>query len=239
MTIREHIQAAALGEVVTLYQIDLTVFGLGVFYLTSAPDHDSGLGEVVSYQGQEYAPHPILAEGFELRGGGTLPRPKIAIANIDQSFTAMVEEHDDLHGGIVTRIRTYGRYLDGGADPGGGELPRDVYRISRKLEDDGDQIGWQLSALMDQEGVDLPGRPIIRDYCTHDTRVWNAATETFDYSIATCPYTGEPKDENGLPCAPEDEVFSKRLNTCCQARFGATAVLPTRAFPGVARLRMR
>lgn len=236
MTIRALIQQFDVRARVTLFEIDLTMFDLGIIRLAPTPDED-GMA-AVSFGGEIYAPHPIRAEGYELTSVGSLPRPSIVVANLDNSFTALVEENDDLHGGIVTRIRTYGRYLDNGPEPdGASHLPLDIYQLSQKTEHTQRQIGWTLSAMMDQEGVGLPARKIVRDYCDHITRRWNGSS--FDYTLATCPYTGDPKDENGDPCDPAEEVFSKRLGTCCQARFGTNAVLPTRAFPGVARIRQR
>ena len=237
MTIRSHIQAFDLGARVTLYELDLTVFGLDVVRITNGTLDGR---EAIKFGGETYAPHPLRGEGFELNGAGALPRPTFTVANLDNSFTALVEQNDDLHGGLLRRIRTYSRYLDSGAEPDkDSHLPIDVYVLSQKTAHSQDEIAWQCAALMDQEGVELPGRQIVRDYCSHEVRRWNAATQAFDYTNVTCPYVGPPKDENGNPCAAPDEVFSKRLATCCQARFGATAVLPTRAFPGVARLRSR
>lgn len=237
MTIRSHVQAFDLGARVILYELDLTAFGLDIIRITPTTD---GAGEALEFGGETYAPHPIEAEGFELTSGGSLPRPTFTVSNLENSFTALVEQNDDLHGGTLTRLRTYARYLDGSPEPDGdAHLPPDVYKLSRKVEHNQLQISWQCAAAMDQEGVELPGRLIVRDYCGHETRRWNSATGTFDYTNVTCPYVGAPKDANGQPCDPWAEVFSKRLSTCCQARFGATAVLPTRAFPGVARLGTR
>jgi lambda family phage minor tail protein L len=236
LTVRGHVQAYNLGAKITLFEFDLTMFGLGVIRLTPGTT-----GSVaISFGDEMYAPHPIKADGFEMAAGGSMPRPTIMVANLDNSFTALVEQEDDLHGGIVRRIRTYDRYLDSGAEPDGDQhLPIDVYELSLKTDHSPEQIAWQMVARMDQEGVELPGRTIVRDYCDHDTRVWDPDTAAFDYTLATCPYVGDPKDVNGLPCAAAAEVFSKKLETCCIARFGAGAVLPTRAFPGVARLRTR
>lgn len=240
MTVRAHIQGFNLGARVVLYELDLTQFGLGLIRLAPTTD---GVGQAVSFgmDGEEpiiYAPHPVRADGFEIAAGGSLPRPTFAVGNLDNSFTALVEPNDDLHGGILTRIRTYERYLNSGAEPDGdSHLPLEIFELSQKTEHTREQITWACAALMDQEGVELPGRKIVRDYCDHDTRVWDGAE--FDYTLATCPYVGDPMDENGLPCAPAAEVFSKRFTTCCQARFGVDAAMPTRAFLGVARLRTR
>lgn len=234
MTIASHIQGADLGPRVTLYQLDMTMFGEGIVYLAPGT---AGAG-VVSYGGQDYAPHPIEAEGFELASNGPLPRPSIAVSNVDNSFTALVEQHDDLQGAVLTRIRTYGRYLDDGAEPDGDvHLPLDVYQLSLKTKHTPDIIAWDCCALMDQEGVLLPGRSITRDYCDHIYRRWTGAA--FDYTNVTCPYTGvDYFDENDLPVAAALDRCSKRLSGC-RLRFGETAVLPTRAFPGVARVRAR
>lgn len=235
MTIREHVQRFDLGDEITLYTLDLTAFGLGIVRI--APVTEAG-GGVVLFGSEAYAPHPVRAEGFELTTAGSLPRPTFSISNLDNSFTALVEQNNDLHGGVLTRIRTYGRYLDNGDEPdGAATLPLDIYTLSQKTEHTMERISWSCVAAMDQEGVEIPGRTIVRDYCDHETRRWTGSA--FDYTNVTCPYVGAAKDENGVACANADEVFSKRLKTCCQARFGDTAVLPGRFFPGVARIRLR
>lgn len=236
MSIREHIQGAALGAEVFLYEIDLTVFDQGILYLTPTTD---GAGSAVSFGGQVYAPHPIKAEGYEISDSGPMPRPKITVANLDNSLTALVEQNDDLQGGIVRRIRTYERYLDSGADPdGNAHKPIDEHIISQKVADDGEVIAWELAALMDLEGVKLPRRKIVRDFCDLEYRRWDGAA--FDYTQATCPYVGaQSYDENGDPVADANDRCSKRLGTGCQARFGENGILPFGGFPGVARIRAR
>lgn len=236
MTIAAHIQGANLGARVTLYKLDLTMFDLAPVYLAPGTEGSS----IVSFGGQDYAPHPIRAEGFELVTNGPLPRPSFEVANLDNSFTAIVEQNDDLQGAILKRIRTYERYLDSGAEPDGdSHLPIDVYQLSLKTKHTPSIIGWTCSALMDQEGVQLPGRQIIRDYCDHVYRRRNDADTGFDYTNVTCPYAGASYfDEDDLPVAASLDRCSKRL-TGCRLRFGDNAVLPTRAFPGVARLRGR
>lgn len=231
MSVFSHIQGFNLGAKVTLYELDLTKFGLGIIRL--APG--TAGSRAVSYGGEIYAPHPIEATGFGLAAGGSLPRPEFAVANLDNSFTALVEQNDDLQGGTLTRIRTYERYLDGGAEPDGeARLPIEVFTLSQKMSHDMEEIHWACAAAMDQEGVELPGRQIIRDYCDHTTREWTGTK--FDYTNVTCPYAGAPRDVDGNPCAGSEEIFSKRLQTCCYKRFGKTSRLPSRAFPGVARL---
>lgn len=237
MTVREHVQQFSLGAEITLYEIDLQDFGLGIIRLAPYTD---GQNDIISFGGNQFFPHPIKAEGFEANATGSLPRPHVTIANLDGSFTTLVEQNDDLHGGGLTRIRTYERYLDNGVEPDGGQhLPLDLYLLSHKIEHTNEQISWECRASIDQENSFLPGRVMIQSYCNHETRRWDSNSSTFDYSGATCPYVGSPKDIDGNDTTPDAEVFSKRLGTCCKARFGANGILPTRAFPGVARLKAR
>jgi len=233
VTIRAHIQKAALGTRVTLYHLDLSGFGIEDFYVTGGPDG----GSAVSFGGQVFSPWPVEASGFESTTG-KLPTPTFTLANLGGILDPIVEQNNDLVGARLTRIRTYDRYLDGGAEPNkDAYLPLDIYELSALETHDGDVVSWRLSALIDQEGVKLPGRQCVRDHCDHVVRRWTQ--NGFDYTGATCPYAGDPKDVNGNPCAPQDEVFSKRLSTCCHARFGETAPLPFRGFPGLARLKGR
>jgi lambda family phage minor tail protein L len=234
VTIRGHSQKTALGARVVLYQIDLSSFGLEDFFITGGPDG----GTAVSFGGQLFSPWPVRAEGFEVTTG-KLPTPLFTLANIGDILNPIVELNNDLIGAKLTRIRTYDRYLDSGVEPNGdAHLPLDVYEFASLETHDDEIVSWRLTALIDQEGVKLPGRQCVRDYCDHIVRRWTGLA--FDYTGATCPYSeddGPPRDINGNVCAPEDEVFSKRLATCCQARFGPTAALPFRGFPGVARIR--
>lgn len=234
MTIASHIQGANLGNRVTLFRLDLSMFSIADVFLVSGTSGSSA----VSYGGQVYAPHPIEAEGFEQTTDGPLPRPTFAVANLNNSFTALVEQNDDLQGAKLHRIRTYGRYLDGGVEPDGNvHLPTEIYQLSLKTRHDQEIISWDCCATMDQEGFMLPARQIIRDYCDHTYRRWTGAA--FDYANVTCPYTGGAYyDENDVATTAAGDRCSKRL-TGCKLRFGATAVLPTRAFPGVARLKLR
>lgn len=234
MTIFGHIQQADLGGDVTLYQLDLTMFGQGIIRIAPGTEGASA----VSFGGEVYAPLPVEAKGFAVSASGPLPRPTITVANLDNAFTALVSQNDDLLGAILTRIRTYTRYLDGQPDAdGGAHLPLDVYELASKRVHTAEKISWQCKALMDQDGKALPGRIVTRDYCDHTYRQPDGAGG-FIYEGATCPYGGTAYfDKDDQPSSAANDQCSKRL-TGCRARFG-NAPLPFRGFPGVARLRVR
>jgi lambda family phage minor tail protein L len=99
-------------------------------------------------------------------------------------------------------------------------------------------IEWQLSSAIDQQGVTLPGRQVLRDTCTHTYRSFNTVTQTFDYSNATCPYTGALSfGLDDAPSGASGDICSKQLSGC-KKRFGNNGNLPTRAFPGVGRVQV-
>lgn len=193
--------------------------------------------DAIRFGGNLYVPVPVEADGFEMSSQGSLPTPKLRILNTP-TLQAGVIALDDLLGCVFYRVRTFRDFLDDGEDADGeAKFPVDVYKIERKVAQTKVYIEWELSASMDQEGRMIPGRQIIRDYCTHIYRVWNAETEDFDYTKATCPYVGVGYyDETDATVNASQDRCGKRLSSC-RLRFGATSQLPTRSFPGVAKVR--
>lgn len=239
--ITEHVQRASLGAEVKLYQIDLSMFGEENLYLT--PGDEGAVTHAVTFDDQLYSPYPIKAEGFEVNVDGPLPRPTLTVANTSGILSGLVRNNDNFRGAQVTRLVTFAKFLDDGADPDPTAiLSSDVFIIRRKVADNPARgvLGWELASVMDLVDTFLPNRTVVRDFCDHTYRVWDAENEVFDYSNATCRYDGEVYlDAQDQPCEASGDVCSKRLTGGCKARFGATASLPFRGFPGVARYRAR
>lgn len=193
------------------------------------------LSQRVRYQGFDYEPLPIEADGFAWTGRGAPPRPKLRVSNIGGIFGPLLLHYNDLIGARLTRIRTFRRFLDGQpqADPFAHFQP-DVWRVERKVRHDHQSIEWELASVLEQEGRKLPARQMLRDVCTHVYRRWTG--DAFDYSGATCPYIGDDCfDETGTATTQDKDRCGKRLSDC-QIRFGQGAILPTRAFPGIGRV---
>ncbi|NDV19995.1 phage minor tail protein L [Pseudodesulfovibrio sp. JC047] len=229
--INSDVQKASPGNLVHLFDIDATGIGGDVYHFVKATDQ----GQPVRWRGNVYMPLDFEGEGFEVNGQGSLPRPTLRVSHIKTALLGVVRESGDLLGAEVTRWRTFSKYLDGGpqADPNV-HFPPDIYNIDRKIVQNKVFIEWELAASMDQEGKKLPGRQILRDTCTHIYRRWTGCA--FDYSKATCPYTGGGCfDRAGKPCLEGEDQCGKRLSDC-ELRFPHQP-LPTRAFPGVARTR--
>lgn len=230
--IASDVQRLEQDAIVTAFELDARQYGDGILRFAT----DTVDGGPVRFNGYVYQPLPITAEGFEWSGKGTLPRPTLTVTAMELAFLSLVLSADDLVGAPVKRLRTYRKHLDDGSDPDPEALfPVDYYVIERKTSQNRRQIQFELSVQMDQEGRQIPHRQVLRDTCTHRYRWWDG--QQYRYEGVTCPYAGTGEWEaNGFPAAPGEDRCGKRLSDC-RLRFGQHGVLPTRAFPGVGRIR--
>jgi len=176
----------------------------------------------------------VQASGFEFSGGGTLPQPKIQVANVTGLIGALCRELDDLVGAKLTRKRTFVKYLDavnfsGGVNPTAdpnAAFPDDVWFINRKSVETREVVEFELSAAFDVQGVKLPRRQIIANICP------------WQYRSAECGYAGGAvADVNDTATGVlANDVCGKRLASC-RLRFGAFAPLPFGGFPGAGLIR--
>ena len=226
MAIQTDIQALAGEALIELFVVDATPLGGVVSRFHAGTNQLKGS---VVWQGQTYPAMPIEVTGFELTGKGTLPRPTLRVQNVDGLIGALVDTYDDLIGAVVTRKRTFVKYLDAVNFPGGvnptadaaAAFPDDVYSVNRKSSHTKHQIEFELASSFDIQGVKLPRRHIIQHTC-----LWG-------YRSAECSYVGGP-------VATVDDVptVSALLDQCgkriasCKLRFGANGVLPFGGFPG-------
>jgi lambda family phage minor tail protein L len=177
---------------------------------------------------------PVEFDGLEMSSTGQLARPKIRVGNVNKDFLALIRTSNQLLGSTVKRRRTFAKYLDNGTDPSSDAIfPEDIYVIERLTKMDKSMIEWELKAEIDLENVFLPKRQVL-DLCSHIYRSWNETA--FDYTNATCPYTGTNYfDLEDTICLNSEDICSKKLNAC-QLRFGTNAQLPYRGFPGVGKI---
>ncbi len=230
----EHIQRHSLGAEVTLYVLDLSLYGLATIRLVEG---DEGVAsQDIVFDGDTYEAWPVQSSGWQASAEGVAPRPTITVANVSGVFTPLITANNDLKGCQVTRIRTYDRYLDDGADPDPTQiLPLDVYLINRMTMLSDTEVSWELMSYLDQQDVMLPGRQALRDYCGHTYRRYTGGS--FDYTNVSCPYVGTTYlDDTDTATTNANDRCGRRL-TSCRARFGANAELPFRGFPGLARFR--
>lgn len=227
MTIAAELQSLSPGNIVVLFELDTTTIG-GTDVYRFHPGV-SALGNDVVWGGQTYSRFPIETDGFERSTSGSLPRPRITVANIDGQLGALARSLGGLEGAKLTRVRTFLKYLDavnfkGGVNPSADPtqyIEKDVWYVSRKSGENRIFMEYELAASFDLNGIKLPRRQIIQNVCT-----WR-------YRSAECGYAGSPvATENDLPTtdAAKDKC-GKRL-TSCEKRFGKGNVLPYGGFPG-------
>lgn len=190
------------------------------------------------WAGNAYTPIPIEATGFEKTGTGAFPRPKLRMSNLFSESSALAQEFGDMRGAVFTRRRVYAEHLDNGQnpDPMASYTP-EIYRVDRKALQNNILTEWELASAMDQEGVQLPGRQILRDSCHWIYRTWNGTA--WEYAEEDgCPYTGAAMyDEFGQPVTNRElDKCSHTLKTGCRRRFGTRSPIPFGAFPMVGRI---
>lgn len=250
-------QSLTPGREIQLFTLDTTSIekldktGYGSTYRFCSSFRESS--RTVTFNSLIYTPIAIQATGFETLGKGVLPSPRLQIANTNLEITTIIQELGDPVGARLTRFLTFDRYLDDGSepDPEAMFLPQ-IYLIDRKVKETRKMVEFELSASMDQAGRMLPKRQILRDACTHIYRRWPGSAP-FDISAATCPWIGNgigPDTEGPYFLNDDTETEDPSLDNCgkrlrsCEVRHapddGTIRLdLPTRAFPGVARIRAR
>jgi lambda family phage minor tail protein L len=237
-TIVSALQGVDPGTIIELYQLEL-----------NATQHDinltnyfhAGVNEIetaIVWQTNTYQALPIKAEGFQWEGEGSLPRPKLLVANVLGTITnALLSLPSGLEGAKVTRIRTLARYLDAvnfstntnpTADPTA-EWPREIYYVDRKAAETRDVVEFELASAFDLAAVRAPKRQCV-------------ARCQWVYRSPECSYAGTVYfDANDNPVAsPALDVCGKRV-TSCEKRFTAFFAqynlpldsLPFGGYPGI------
>ena len=85
------------GQLVEMFQLDLTLLGGAVLYYHNYATPGGGAGNVV-FQGNTYVQWPIKGDGWDRTTKGTLPRPTIAV---DDNSTCSPPNPDTTPAGIV------------------------------------------------------------------------------------------------------------------------------------------
>ena len=236
--IKTEIQKLAPSAIIELFVLDCTAFGGSLLRFHAGTNQLSGN---IVWQGNTYTAFPIQASGFDYSGNGQLPRPKLAVANVAGTITALVLSYDDLLGAKLTRKRTLAKFLDDAnfnaqsldlnftaqdyrvrsstADPTA-EFSDEIYYVDRKTVETKDFVEFELAAAFDVAGVQLPRRQIIQNVC-----VWK-------YRGTECGYSGTNywNTSDQVVGSLALDACGKRLSSC-KLRFGQYAPLPFGAFP--------
>lgn len=158
------------SAIIDLFQLDLRPVGAtpsgnfnGILYFH--PGNQPWRTDV-PFQGRLYAQWPVQAKDFQWTTASTQPRPSITFSNINGPFTQLNLQYGGLVTARVSRMRTFGKFLDGmpQADPTC-FFPMETWQINRKTQEDKEVCTYELSNLMDIEDVALPRRIVMADQC--------------------------------------------------------------------------
>jgi len=227
--IAQDVQKAAVGEMIFLYEIDLSNVSDGlILYFTEGTLEDY---TAIEFNSRTYVPIQIETEGFDITGEGQLPRPRIRVSNALLTFQSFVITWDDMLGAKFTRRRTLRKYLDDGSEANpAAEFPQEIFVIQQKTEHNKYLIEFELAAYMDFEGVAIPKRQIIRDFCSYQYRRWDTGTGQYLYADVSiqCPYGLDTPGDYGYTTLSKYNT-SKTVDKCgkrfsdCELRFAGDA----------------
>jgi len=247
------LQEVAPGAVIELFQLELNVAQHGV---STTYYFHAGLNELTTdivWAGQSYQALPIQAEGFELTGKGTLPRPTLRISNLSGTISSLITTlPEGLQGAKVTRIRTLRRFLDPVNFAGYDNIL--LEDSSRLLTEDSYFFKLEVIGVMSDPYAEFPRQVYYIDRLSLENRdiIEFELASVFDlagvrapkrqcvtrcqwkYRSAECGYTGTNyfNINNEVVYQPSQDVCGKTV-TSCEARFGTSAALPFGGFPSI------
>ena len=163
----------------------------------------SNFSNNIIWQGLEYIATPIETEGFGVFADGTLPRPKITLANTHKLISVLLDKFDDFKNGAVFRKKVFLKHLDdanfdGGnpfsaADPDA-EISSEKYFFGQKKIENNHLVTFELNSPLDLDNFQVNERTISAKYCH-----WK-------YRGFGCRYSGPPIErDSGDPFEDENE----------------------------------
>ncbi|HCT1400113.1 TPA: phage minor tail protein L [Morganella morganii] len=240
------------GNAVRLFEVDGTAFGapdILRFHAYNIPHTEAEItaaggdpeklpAKSIWWQGEEYRAWPVLIDGIEASTTGSGAQPKLSVANLDGSITALCLAYDDMLKAKVTIHDTLAHYLDAANFPDGNpsadptQEKVSVFYIDSKSSETNEVIEFDLASPMDLQGVLIPTRQ-LHAMCTWCIRGKYKSGDGCDYAGQNGYFD---KHGNRVDDPAQDQC-SGMLNTGCFPRFGKNNPIPFGGFPGTSLLR--
>ena len=112
----EELLKLAPTAVIDLFEVELTAELNGVKDTLRYHAGKNGLTEDLKFGGKTYVAVPIEVDGFEFTSNGSLPRPTMRVANVNNAITSLIlvlrADGGGPLGAKVRRIRTFAKFID-------------------------------------------------------------------------------------------------------------------------------
>ncbi|MBE5251722.1 phage minor tail protein L [Mixta mediterraneensis] len=250
MSLNSDYQKLEPGNLVRLFEVDGSAFDLPDvlrFHAYNIPHTEAEIiaaggdetklpAKSVWWQGQEYKAWPCQITGIEASTTGSSAQPKLTVANLDGSITALCLAYDDMLQAKVSIHDTLAQYLDAvnfaegnaSADPTQEKLK--VFYIDSKSSETKTQVEFTLSSPMDLQGLMIPTRQ-LHSLCTWCIRGKYRSGDGCDYAgTRYFDKFNNPVDDPSL-----DECSGTL--TGCKLRFGEDEEVSFGGFPGTSLIR--
>ncbi len=180
----------------------------------------------VTLGGIEYLPVACSIDGIQWTGEGSLPRPKLVVADTQKILSGIVYLYDGIEGSRLRVHRTLKRYLDGqeAADASAEPILAESFVVSQCTQEvPGVAMEFELCAPIDFIEESVPARPA-------------SASCPWIYRQGECGYSGAARFtiDNKRTLNPKLDQCAKSV-TSCALRFGRNSILPFGGFPGIGR----
>lgn len=202
MSFNNKIQKDSVQGFITLYELDARKLGGEVYRFHG---YNDGL---ITWQGQEFTPISIKADGLEVRSDGKASTPTLIIHNdiggMPQALRFLCLRYGDFVGARLKVIHTLAEYLDSTDEQ---NYRTALWYIEQKTNENNATTTFELANPTDFEGQKLPVRQIT-SFC-------NEAV-CGRYRMETCGYTGTARfTHDGKPTDnPELDKCGGRLSDC-------------------------
>lgn len=118
-----------------------------------------------------YTAIPCQLDGLDISSSGASARPTLSLANVTSDLKTILSivSYDDLVGSTLVRRTTLEKYLDDGSGDSANppvELNSVKFVIDRISSENNMIIQFELAALFDLEGIQLPRRVTTGKYCS-------------------------------------------------------------------------
>jgi len=171
------LQSLSPSAIIELYKLELNTALHGSNQVFLFHSGSNQINQSIIWQDLSYDKYPIVAEGFEFTGQGTLPRPTLTISNLFGFVSGLiidtnkVTQKNDLAGAKFIRRRTLASSLDNTnfsnninpfGTPNTNELPQEIYFIDRKAIENRNIVQFECVSSLELQGVKAPKRQVTR-----------------------------------------------------------------------------